>query len=79
LKGFDGIIKNFIKEENNGTISITNCCAVAGLGGENKYRDGSFDYYINEPIIENDPKSIGAFILAAIEYEKFIKSTHKQP
>ena len=77
LNGFDGIIKNFIKKEDNGTFSITNCCAVAGLGGENKYRDGSFDYYINEPIIENDPKSIGAFILAAIEYEKFIKSTHK--
>lgn len=77
LKGFDGIIKNFIKEENNGAITIKNCCAVAGLGGENKYRDGSFDYYINEPIINNDPKSIGAFILAAIEYEKFITSTHK--
>lgn len=69
-KGFDGIIRNFIKEEEDGTYSITNCCAVAGLGGDGKRRDGSFDYYISEPVIENDPKSIGSFILAAIEIEK---------
>ena len=44
---------------------------MAGLGGDSKrYRDGSFEYYISEPIIENDPKSVGSFILAAIEYEK---------
>ena len=36
-------------------------------------RDGSFEYYISEPIIENDPKSVGSFILAAIEYEKMTK------
>ena len=52
-------------------IAMTNCCAVAGLGGDSKrYRDGSFEYYISEPVIENDPKSVGSFILAAIEYEK---------
>ena len=68
-KGFDGMIKNFIKEESDGTYTLTNCCAVAGLGGKNN-RDGSFEYYIGEPIIENDPKSVGSFILAAIEYEK---------
>ncbi len=74
LDGFDGIIENFIKEEEDGTYTITNCCAVAGLGGEKVYRDGSFEYYISEPMIENDPKSVGAFILSAIEYEKFEKT-----
>ena len=39
------------------------------LGGKGN-RDGSFAYYIGEPVIENDPKSVGSFILAAIEYEK---------
>lgn len=68
-RGFNGMIKKFIKEEPDGTYTITNCCAVAGLGGKGN-RDGSFAYYINEPIIENDPKSVGSFILAAIEYEK---------
>jgi len=74
LDGFNGIVENFIKEEEDGTYTITNCCAVAGLGGEKVYRDGSFEYYIGEPVIENDPKSVGAFILAAIEYEKFEKT-----
>ncbi|NLO69991.1 MAG: glycoside hydrolase family 88 protein [Porphyromonadaceae bacterium] len=70
VKGFEGIIDNFIKKEENGTYTITNCCAVAGLGGDKGRRDGSFEYYISEPVIENDPKSVGAFIFAAIEFEK---------
>lgn len=69
-KAFDGMIKEFVKKEQNGSYTITNCCAVAGLGGEPVYRDGSYEYYISEPVIENDPKSVGSFILAAIEYEK---------
>lgn len=69
-KAFDGMLQQFIREEADGTISITNCCAVAGLGGEKRYRDGTFEYYISEPVIENDPKSTGSFILAAIEAEK---------
>ena len=70
-KAFDGMVKTFTRLEEDGSYTITNCCAVAGLGGDSKrYRDGSFEYYISEPIIENDPKSVGSFILAAIEYEK---------
>lgn len=77
-KAFDGMIKQFIKTEADGTYTITNCCAVAGLGGNNnKYRDGSFDYYISEPVIENDPKSVGSFILAALEYECFQQHLNK--
>ena len=73
-KAFDGMVKTFTRLEEDGSYTITNCCAVAGLGGDSKrYRDGSFEYYISEPIIENDPKSIGSFILAAIEYEKMTK------
>lgn len=70
-KAFDGLIEKFIVKKEDGTYSIVNCCAVAGLGGDKVYRDGSFEYYISEPIIENDPKSVGSFILAAIEYEKY--------
>ena len=69
-KAFNGMLKEFVKEERDGSYTITNCCAVAGLGGEPAYRDGSYEYYISEPVIENDPKSVGSFILAAIEYEK---------
>lgn len=69
-KALNGMIKQFVKEEADGSYTITNCCAVAGLGGEPVYRDGSYGYYISEPVIENDPKSVGSIILAAIEYEK---------
>ena len=72
-KAFNGLINTFIKKEANGTITITHCCAVAGLGGDKIYRDGSFPYFISEPVIENDPKSVGPFILASIEFEKLKK------
>ncbi|MBN2544794.1 MAG: glycoside hydrolase family 88 protein, partial [Spirochaetes bacterium] len=68
-KTFNGIINELIKIEDNGMITITNCCQVSGLGG-NSRRDGSFEYYINEPVIDNDRKSTGSFILACLEYEK---------
>lgn len=76
-KGFSGLIKEFVKKEDDGTYSITNCCAVAGLGGEKTYRDGSFEYYIGEPVILNDPKSVAPFIWAAIEHEKSENKTKK--
>ena len=45
-RGFNGLIKQFIKEEPDGSYTITNCCAVAGLGGKGN-RDGSFAYYLS--------------------------------
>lgn len=68
-KTFAGLIKYSTQENEDGTISITRACSVAGLGG-NPYRDGSFEYYINEPVRSDDPKVIGPFILAALELAK---------
>lgn len=69
VKGYNGVLVNFIKDNGNGTISLTKCCSVAGLGG-NPYRDGSFKYYISEPVRDNDPKGVGPFIMASLEYSK---------
>ena len=66
-KGYDGIVKKFIKEE-NGQTNLYGTVKVSGLGG-NPYRNGSFEYYMSEPVIMNDPKGIGAFILASNEME----------
>lgn len=66
---YASFIKNFVREEPDGTLSITNCCAVAGLGGKN-YRDGSFQYYISEPVRDNDPKATGPFIMASLLINK---------
>jgi unsaturated rhamnogalacturonyl hydrolase len=66
-KGYDGILKTFIKEE-NGQTNLHGTVSVSGLGG-NPYRDGSFDYYMSEKVIVNDAKGVGAFIQAANEME----------
>ena len=66
-KGYDGILKTFIKEE-NGLTNLHGTVSVSGLGG-NPYRDGSFNYYMSEKVVVNDPKGVGAFIQAANEME----------
>ena len=58
-----------IELEEDGTWSLIDCCAVAGLGG-NPYRDGTYDYYIHETIRKDDPKGVAPLILACIELAK---------
>ncbi|KRB59818.1 glycoside hydrolase family 105 protein [Flavobacterium sp. Root186] len=69
LKGFDAITKELVIVDPDGEIHITQVCASAGLGG-NPYRDGSFEYYINEKIKTDNSHGLGPFILAALEVEK---------
>jgi unsaturated rhamnogalacturonyl hydrolase len=67
-RSYAGIVKRFIKVE-NGQTNLHGTVKVSGLGG-NPYRDGSFEYYMSEPVIVNDPKGVGAFLLASTEMEK---------
>lgn len=67
-KTYKGIIEEFITVTNEGLINVNKICYVAGLGGAEK-RDGSYAYYISEPIVANDHKGVGAFILASAEME----------
>nr|WP_319397577.1 glycoside hydrolase family 88 protein [uncultured Carboxylicivirga sp.] len=69
LKAYNGLMKNLIVTNDDGTLTLTKCCAVAGLGG-NPYRDGSFDYYVNERIRDNDTKATGPFIMGCLELGK---------
>jgi unsaturated rhamnogalacturonyl hydrolase len=66
-KAYNGIIEKFIKVE-NGQTNLYGTVKVSGLGG-NPYRDGSFEYYMSEPVIVNDAKGVGAFLLASNEME----------
>ena len=66
-KGYNGILTTFIKDE-NGSTNLYGTVSVSGLGG-NPYRDGGYGYYMSEKVIVNDPKGMGAFILAANEME----------
>jgi unsaturated rhamnogalacturonyl hydrolase len=68
LAAYQGLLKEKIREEENGEMHLTGICKVAGLGG-NPYRDGSYEYYVNEPVGEDDFKGVGPFILASMEVE----------
>ncbi|WP_341228093.1 glycoside hydrolase family 88 protein [uncultured Arcticibacterium sp.] len=68
VKAFNGIIKEFISNNPDGTINVEKAVSVGGLGG-NPYRDGTYEYYLSEPIRLNDLKGVGPFIFAAIEME----------
>ncbi|THH41812.1 glycoside hydrolase family 88/105 protein [Neolewinella litorea] len=68
-ESFDGILETFIRVDPDGSVHLTQGCSVAGLGGD-PYRDGSFEYYISEPVRDNDPKGIGPFMRASLEFEK---------
>ncbi len=69
VEAYKGIVNHLMKIDADSTLTLTPVCAVAGLGG-NPYRDGSYEYYINEEKRDNDPKAVGPFILAGLEYEK---------
>ncbi|MBQ6211001.1 MAG: glycoside hydrolase family 88 protein [Prevotella sp.] len=78
IKAYNGIIQQFIRVDGDKTISLTNCCSVSGLGPApgpyvtkpNFKRDGSFDYYMSEPIRDNDAKGVGPFVWASLEMER---------
>ena len=65
-EAFDGIIANLMKNDENGNLVLTQICGGCGLGGI-PYREGDYQYYVTEKIVENDPKGIAPFILAGIE------------
>jgi unsaturated rhamnogalacturonyl hydrolase len=68
-KGYDGLVQRLIKVDPSGQVHLTGICSVAGLGGAQK-RNGTFEYYVSEPVVANDLKGVGPFILAAIEIER---------
>lgn len=69
-KAYDGLRKKLLKKNDDKTWTLTRCCAVGGLGGS-KYRDGSFNYYINERMRDNDAKATGPYIMGCIQLEKY--------
>ena len=75
-RGYRGILDRFIEVDEKGVVSITQTCAVAGLGGT-PYRSGDYDYYIHETIRANDPKAVGPFINASLERERLQRAQSK--
>ena len=68
-KAFNGLTTRLIVTNPDSTLTLTKCCAVSGLGGT-PYRDGSFEYYVNEKIRDNDAKATGPFIMGSLQLNK---------
>ena len=79
-KGYAGIVRDLLRTGEDGRLNLIQCCSVAGLGytsSKGRPRDGTFEYYISEPIVENDLKGIPAFILAGIEMQQLLADQPK--
>lgn len=64
----EGIFKEFMSEDENGLLHINNVCLVAGLGPEKRpERDGTFAYYISEPVVKDDNKARGPLLQALVQ------------
>lgn len=87
-KAYKGMIEQFMKQRTDGTVDLLGCCKSAGVGtatiGNERFRDGSNAYYLHgydvTPTSTNsgdyytEGKVLGAFILAATEYERQYQS-----
>ena len=70
LKAFQGICDKYLKER-DGHLSLGGICLVAGLGpADNPRRDGTFAYYMSEPVVEDDAKGVGPLLLAYTELRR---------
>ena len=69
-KAIDGICERYLKTKEDGSLSLGGICLVAGLGGNGR-RPGTYDYYMSEPIVEDDAKGVGPFLLAYTELLRY--------
>jgi len=66
---YAALVREFVNVHADGRVSLKNVCQVAGLGYG---RDGSYRYYMSEPVVTNDPKGTGPFIMAGIQINKML-------
>ncbi len=69
-KTFRGIVDKYLSFT-DGELNLGGICLVAGLGPEsNRRRDGSYEYYISEPVVQNDAKGVAPFLLCYTEIKR---------
>jgi unsaturated rhamnogalacturonyl hydrolase len=73
-RGYQGILSHFIQTGPGNELTLTGTVKGAGLGGD-PYRDGSYAYYIGEKVGANDPKGVGALLMATAEMENFTNAS----
>jgi unsaturated rhamnogalacturonyl hydrolase len=75
---YQGLLHEFISASPDGqSLSLNNICRVAGLDTR---RNGSYEYYTQvEPIVSNDLKGVGPFIMAGLECNKLFGNEKLAP
>ena len=68
-KAFAGICDKYLSEDEQGKMHLGGICLVAGLGGK-QHRDGTYAYYMSEPVVADDAKGVGPFLLAYTEMRR---------
>lgn len=64
-RAFDGICTTCL-HVHGGELALDNICLVAGLGNA-AHREGTFEYYMREPVVSDDAKGVAPLVLAYIE------------
>ena len=73
-RAWSGIQSHFLEKDASGELTLNGTVQAIGLGGSER-RDGSYSYYVSSPVVSNDPKGVGAFLLAATEMENADEAT----
>ncbi len=62
-KAVEGIFNEFVTIDKAGNLHVHKVCLVAGLGPDkHPHRDGTFEYYISEPVVDDDNKARGPLL-----------------
>ncbi|MEG1390442.1 MAG: glycoside hydrolase family 88 protein [Angelakisella sp.] len=63
---FYGTAQKYLSQGADGALHLGGICLVAGLGGDS-HRDGSPQYYLSEPVVENEAKGVAPMLLCCTE------------
>lgn len=66
LQAYDTLTRDYLRTDAQGQCHLEGICSVAGLGPGNK-RDGSVAYYLSEKVVADDPKGVGAYMMATAQ------------
>lgn len=70
---YDAVVDRYLKVSDNGDIELGGICLVAGLGPENNLRrNGTYEYYISEPVVKNDAKGVAPLVMCYAELKRFV-------
>ena len=55
-------------------MNLGGICLVAGLGPQtDRRRDGTYAYYISEPVVSNDAKGVAPLVMCYTEILRLIR------